>query len=178
MDILDPRDLFGRVVGITGTRTAPNEAQAEFLMRQLTGLRKVRGFVTGAALGIDHHLGLWLAQAYPETPQLVIVPANRRQIVRWWLDAHGNGLFDNVKVRLMPPGTSYAERNQAIVQISTALLGFPPASEAAMAGVRSGTMQTIRMARAADVPTYVFPLSEMVGMPAVVGPPQAAPFRP
>ncbi len=178
MDVLDPRDLFGQVVGITGSRAEPNEQQAEFLMRQLTGLRKVRGFVTGAALGIDHHLGLWLAQAYPETPQLVIVPANRSQIVRWWLDAHGNALFENVKVRLMPPGTLYADRNQAIVDISTALLGFPPASEEAMAGVRSGTMQTIRMARRKPIPTWIFPLSEMTGTPAVVGPPQALPFRP
>lgn len=106
------------------------------------------GYVTGGCIGIDHFCGVTLVELFPHKHHIVIVPANRSRVAAWWRLHEGTpGL--NLEVREMSPGTDYKMRNQALVNTSSLLAGFPDFPEWHRASTRSGTWQTIRMARQA-----------------------------
>lgn len=173
-----PPPIVGETIGFTGSRQ-PFHDPAEILTRTLTGLYRAGQFVTGACTGVDADLGRFLAQAYPDVPQTVIVPAARDRIDRWWLKPDGDRsrLYPEVTidVRLMPPGTDYRDRNQAIVDLSTILVGYPQLPEKDPAMRRSGSWQTIRMARAKGIPVHVFPLEDPATLPLILA--RIAPVR-
>lgn len=130
------------LVGFTGTRRNLRAAE-EFIIRDvLDHLGDWHGFVTGACVGIDTFIGRHLVETFPEHRHIVYVPANRSRVCRWWPPFGGL-----VEVREMPPDTSYEDRNRAIVGSSTYLIGIPEYTEHEPRSRRSGTWQTIRMAR-------------------------------
>jgi hypothetical protein len=107
-------------------------------------------YVTGGAWGGDAFIGEWLYANRPEAGHYVIIPANRNQVDPWWENylpwRPGMTAIGRIE---MPPGSSYASRNAAIVARSDALYGFPEYPENDPRSRRSGTWQTLRMARAA-----------------------------
>lgn len=102
-------------------------------------------YVTGACIGGDSFIGRWLYENRPDAEHVVIVPSDRSRIDTWWLDH----LPGSVEVCCMPPGTTYADRNRALVDEATLMFGFPAYPEDDPRSLRSGTWQTIRMARQA-----------------------------
>jgi hypothetical protein len=155
-----PRDL---IIGWSGSRLDPlkNEQHAAIVQARLTLLpRTPKGFVTGACIGIDHRVGFWLSQVFPHVPHLILVPADRSRVSRWWEGHDFQGDPDSkITVREMPPGATYADRNQEIVRWSNVLCAFPQYSEDHPKSVRSGTWQTIRMARQAHtLAPFTYPL--------------------
>lgn len=150
------------IIGWSGSRLDPllNDRHATLVQSRLTRIgRSPKGFVTGACVGIDQRVGVWLARVFPHVPQLVLVPADRSRVAMWW-EAYDLTAY-KITVREMPPGTTYADRNREIVRYSTALAAFPQYPEDHPKSQRSGTWQTIRMARAAHATApFVFPLEE------------------
>lgn len=84
-----------------------------------------------------------------DTMHVVIVPADRSQVDPWWVEPQWAG---RVTVIEMAPGTSYADRNAALVHWGDELAGFPAWPERAPGSQRSGTWQTIRLCRKAGKP--------------------------
>ena len=109
-----------------------------------TGVPRAGLYITGGAVGGDALIGRWLWVCRPEAQHCVIVPADRSRVEPWW-----NGCKGAVEVIEMPPGSTYADRNAEIVARSVMLFGFPAYPEDHSRSVRSGSWQTIRMARRA-----------------------------
>lgn len=103
-------------------------------------------YVTGACTGGDAFLGQWLHWNRRDAEHVVVVPALRGQVDEWWLRAPVIGKYA-IRVTEMPPGTTYEDRNAELVKLGDAVYGFPAWPEDDPRSRRSGTWQTIRMAR-------------------------------
>ncbi len=135
------------VIAFTASRTGfspPPPVVAEVL----SALPEAEWYVTGACQGGDAFIGSWLYDRYPGTQHVVIVPADRSRVDPWWLLVSG----PPVTVIEMPPGSTYAMRNAALVHRGDCLIAFPAWPEAKSGSARSGTWQTVRMARKAGKP--------------------------
>jgi len=95
--------------------------------------------VTGACIGVDAEVAYL---AYGTYHVHTVVPADRSRVDPQWRDYCDT--FEE-----MPVGTTYRDRNQRIVDLSTRLIGIAQAPEDDIHSRRSGTWQTIRMARRA-----------------------------
>ena len=109
-------------------------------------------FVTGGAVGLDSYAGRLLVLLNPGARHQVIVPADRSRVDPWWYEPQ---FADRVELVEMPPGTSYAERNQALVDAVVVLYAFVGWPEDHPRSLRSGSWQTVRMARRAGKPAHV-----------------------
>jgi hypothetical protein len=105
-------------------------------------------YVTGACEGGDAYIGAWLYRNRPDAEHVVVVPANRIQADYWWKEP-GTPAGPTLIVVEMLPGSSYADRNQELVDRADWVVGFPAFPEGDSRSQRSGTWQTIRMARQA-----------------------------
>lgn len=99
-------------------------------------------YLTGACTGGDAFIGRWLYEHRPEAEHVVIVPADRSRVEEWW-----HGL--DVTVTEMPAGSTYRDRNARLVAEAGAVFAFPLYPERDLRSRRSGTWQTVRMARKA-----------------------------
>lgn len=142
------------VLGFTGTRFIAG--REDLLLVWASTLRPADEYVTGACIGFDVFIGKYLAMTYPDAIHRVIVPANRSQIARWWDSPY----FSHVTVQEMPPNSTYKQRNQEIVNVSTRLEYCAAFTEKHGNSQRSGTWQTIRMARRKGIPVQGIALQE------------------
>ena len=135
-----------RTVSFTASRTMDEAARDGVVTNVLTvHVPHVERYVTGACTGGDAFIGRWLYGSRPGTGHVVIVPADRSRVDPWWLEAKG----PPVTLVEMPAGTTYADRNARLVGEANAVFGFPAWPEADPRSRRSGTWQSIRMARKA-----------------------------
>lgn len=132
-------------------------------------------YVTGACQGGDAWIGAWLYVTRPAAEHVVVVPCNRRQVDPWWTRT---GSLPLVTVIDMPPGTNYADRNRELVARADQVFGFPAFPEEDPRSQRSGTWQTIRMARDAGklrlwqcvTPPYRGQVEALTGEPDLAAP--------
>jgi hypothetical protein len=151
-------------LGFTASRTFPVSAERvasdwlSKLSRSLE-LESVRPrFVTGGARGGDAYIGHWLAVYWGhDADHVVVLPANRAQVdpwwerlpAEWWTGRHGKGFRSRVELIEMPPGSSYEDRNwRIVVEAPDGVHAFPQHLDRRL-DRRSGTHQTIRLAREA-----------------------------
>jgi len=128
-------------------------------------------YVTGGCTGGDAFIGAWLMANRPDAEHVVIVPWNRSRVDPWWLVTDGG----NLTVVRMPPGSTYKDRNELLVEEGTWVFGFPAYPEADPRSRRSGTWQTIRMARRAGklsqwhcvTPPYAGRIENYPDLPAI-----------
>lgn len=133
-----------RTVSFTASRDMDQAAREGVVTSVLTvHVPHADRYLTGACTGGDAFIGRWLYANRPDAEHVVIVPASRSRVDPWWLEAKGPA----VTVTEMPPGTTYADRNAALVAEAGAVFAFPSYPENDPRSVRSGTWQTARMAR-------------------------------
>lgn len=134
------------IFGFTGARNIADTEQ-EPVVEFLHSLPPAEAYVTGGALGMDAFIGVFFVRFQPQARHVIIVPDNKSAVFEWWesslLSLH------SADVRRMAPGTTYKDRNQAIVDACDELVGFPEYPEDDERSRRSGSWQTIRMARKA-----------------------------
>jgi len=143
------------VTGARGFRKGEEEIARGIVRKTLEGLQGVTEFRTGAAFGVDTvacEVGLnsfkkaWHRLYVPDQPH----NADVVEMFDLWRDAR------RADIIRMPKGSSYRDRNIAMVEGAEMVCAFPSTGEEI---VRSGTWMTVRLARRAGVPLLVVPLS-------------------
>jgi predicted Rossmann fold nucleotide-binding protein DprA/Smf involved in DNA uptake len=127
-------------VGWTGSRRITDDAKRH-VDAALEKLHSAVWIITGGCVGTDayvakkaHALGLHVH---------TILPADRSRVDPHWRE-HCTTYEE------MPPGTTYPDRNARIVVLATCdLFAVPEFPEHAGKSLRSGTWQTVRLARQA-----------------------------
>lgn len=140
-----PPSIGNYVLGGTGTRLVHSELRNETKgwIRDRVEFIRPTGIVTGGCVGFDHIMGEYCALRWPDLSHTVIVPADRSRVAAWWRQPN----MTHVEVIEMPPGTTYRDRNVELVERSAVMLGQPDLPEDDPRSRRSGTWQTLRMAR-------------------------------
>lgn len=142
------------IIGFTGTRVLPSPDEERKVVATLYMLHGTE-YVTGGAIGVDALVGAELAKLYPLASHRIIVPADRSRVDPWWRMKSP----PHLSVQPMPEGSTYRDRNRAIVDRADELMAYPLYGEHDERSKRSGTWQTIRLARAAGKPVSVTILS-------------------
>jgi hypothetical protein len=155
------RAITGEAVGFTGSRLDRPEA-GEHICEVIETLgERCAAFVTAACVGMDERIGMAAAIQWPEHHHIIIVPADRSRVCAWWRSPMFRHL-PHLEVIEMPPHTKYAHRNQRVVSATKGLVGYPEYAENDTRSKRSGSWQTIRMARAQhSVRPVAFPLEAL-----------------
>lgn len=139
-------------VGISGTRTKLSHAEKEVIRRNLRiFIPRGATIVTGGCVGVDAFVAEHAYQAERGDGKRIwdvhtIMPYLRSQADPNWRDYCDSWVE-------MGKGTTYKDRNIAIVLDVHYLIYFPKYAESDPRSKRSGTWQTYRLARAAGVPT-------------------------
>lgn len=140
------------VYGFTASRHLDANGQ-RLIDNVLTHAHPAELWVTGACIGGDQYIATVGAEA--GIPQRIYVPGDTSRVDLDWLRA----ISKNPKVDAitLPRGSTYQQRNQLIVrgQRIDVLVGFPQYTEDDPRNLRSGTWQTIRIARKAGIPLSV-----------------------
>lgn len=143
-----------RIVGVTGSRSlipahwliVHREVKAALVPGTVVSL------VHGACVGADETAAFTGSTRVHVT---AIVPPNRSRV-------SDRAIQHSDSVILIPDGPDgYKRRNQAIVDRADVLLAFPLYPEDHPQSRRSGTHQTIRMARRKGIPVYEYVLWEV-----------------
>lgn len=142
-----PQD--GDLLGFSGSRDRMDEREQYFWLDFLQGLGDWSGFVTDGSVGFADFVGRTLVDIFPTHIHRVYVPADRSRVAAWWREPT---LSQFVEVREMNRGTTYADRNQALVDDVAALVAKPKFGPKDTRSLRSGTWQTVGMTRRAKKP--------------------------
>lgn len=146
-----------RVLGFTGTQIIKDHGAA--IGRLLSGVDLYDEYVTGACIGFDAVAGMAMCLRFPTARHRVLIPANDYKVSRWWDQPPFRGA-SNLLVHQMPAGTDFKDRNQAIADLSTELKYCAAFPEEHGKSRRSGTWQTVRMARKGGIPVDGIVLQE------------------
>lgn len=146
-------------LGFTGARDVSDGAKAAIVRGTLDALpTNIDLVVTGACIGVDTFVAVYYAVHHPTILQRIYVPANRTRVHDDFLKL-AKTKPDTIEIVEMGEDTSYADRNRKIVKDCTELIGFPEYPESDPRSQRSGTWQTIRMARGKGKPNFVHVLT-------------------
>lgn len=141
------------IVGVTGTREQLSHAQEALVSDLVYRLDPNSALVWGACVGVDV-----IAAAYAEMysiPNHAVLPPDHRLVAPDWWDYATT--YEQIPIG--PDG--YKRRNQRIVDLSDRLIAFPQYPEDHPQSHRSGSWQTVRMARRKGIPVDVYVLSEV-----------------
>lgn len=153
----------GRRIAVTGTQRLTPSAQG-FVEAVILALLQDTHVITGTCIGVDTVVahtafmrGLYVT---------AIVPAKREKVDPEWR-AYCTDFYE------MPDGDPepYRRRNEEVVRRGDILAGFPTFPEKHSRSIRSGTWMTVRIARQAGKPVYLWLLSELsltASMPIVL----------
>jgi hypothetical protein len=149
-------------IGFTGTRS----------LRRLDAVRAFLSatcddgdeFTTGACLGFDAFAAHHLLDVYPDRRHRLVVPANRTQVDWSIIDRFLLLLAQGAKnavVEEMPDGSTYKQRNERILDHADELVAVVAWAEHDGRSIRSGSWQTVRLARKRGLHAHLLDLSEL-----------------
>lgn len=137
-------------VGFTGTRRALTRDEQFRIAGLIHHLPEGTRIVTGACIGLDAFVAAFARRE--GRPVHTIVPADRSRVDPHWRD-------HCTTYELMSKGTTFRNRNVKIVGELVGpddyLIAVPDHVEQAPESLRSGTWQTIRLARKSGKPVEV-----------------------
>ena len=144
-------------IGFTASRGMTDKEaaiiEADLTNLQESALRLIKEWVTGGCIDGDAIIGRTMARLRPKDTHVIIVPANRAAVDEWWKDEEFSD--HHIELEFMPPGSSYKDRNLRIVESVNGLMAYPLYAEKDERSRRSGTWQTVRLARNVQVPTRI-----------------------
>ncbi len=133
-------------LGFTGTRSVGGyESDIHDFLDQF--IEKGTEFTTGACTGFDSIAARFFINAKPEATHRLIVPSNRRQIDANLLTVFGAWPTGWALVEYMPKTSDYRDRNVRILDYADKLIAVAEYPEDHGKSTRSGTWQTVRLAR-------------------------------
>lgn len=138
-----PRFLH-MIYGVTGIHKGYVPDKHDHIVRYvLSRVPEPKGFVTGAAYGVDTSACEIAYELYPNLQHTIVVPDawHNVDLVEMY------GKKPNVTVMRMEPGTDYRRRNYRLVQLSERVIAFPLVR---LEIPRSGTWMTSNIARRAN----------------------------
>jgi|SRR6266542_723578 len=148
-------------LAFTGTLTFDHNLQGEDVFTNfckfIDGLPLAVEYITGAAVGFDSFIGQWMAIHFPMMRHIVYVPSNYSKVSFWWRRPHYG--YDVEEIQC-PGGTTYKYRNKQMVNRATELVAVPRYRESHPLSRRSGTWQTIKLARKQNKTVHLFILEE------------------
>ena len=144
-----------QVIAFTASRTIPSPAigRLEQTLNHLATTVENPLWVTGACVGGDQWIANRLTYLSPFAPQRIVVPRDRSRVDSSWLAMMA--LQPNVKIIEMGRGTTYRDRNVALLDLSPGanrLVAFPLHEEKDERSARAGSWMTVRLARTRLIP--------------------------
>ncbi len=134
-------------IGFTGTRSIAGR-EDEIAAWLDTLAMPGSEFTTGACVGFDAFVARYLLSRFPNATHRLVVPANRSQIDPNLLIVFmAQTVPGKHIVEYMEDGTTYKQRNQRILHHSDHLVALSDYPEKHGRSTRSGTWQTVRLAR-------------------------------
>ena len=140
-------------IAFTGSRNRLSDAQQFLIDLVITGLPAHVVYVTGACVGVDAYVAR-LAHIVGRRVHTVVPMVYTAQ----FLDTHWMDHCDTSE-----EASTYRSRNTRMVELSDRLIAFPAYPENDSRSRRSGTWQTIRMARKAGKAVQVYVLDKQNG---------------
>lgn len=134
-------------IAISGSRTVTTPHQRALIRTCILAIPTMSRIVTGGCLGVDA-LAARVAFEAGCYVIMTILPSNHRAVDPLW-KSHCHGYIQ------MPPGTTYRDRNIAVLRRADQLLAFPRYPEDDPRSRGSGTWMTIRLAWADDMPVEI-----------------------
>jgi len=145
-------------IGISGSRQVPTRAQRRAIRQRLAQIPPGTTVIIGGCLGLDSYVARAVFAYCTGVKVHAIVPSDPRTTE--WVDPDWRVWCHSFEV--MPGGTTNRHRNVQLVNRSGRLLAWPQAAEGDPMSQRSGTWQTIRLARQRGIPVEVVVLSEIL----------------
>lgn len=141
-------------LGFTGSQSIPHMGLYHLFdsLEDLHTKYSPEAVVLGACVGYDEEIQVWHQLNRPSVRRIVVVPANRTKVGSRCL-ADPDATFV-----MMPPGTSYRDRNTRLVELCDRLSGFWTGRR-----IGSGTFMTLNIGRKAQK----LDISDIHGVPPV-----------